>query len=436
MHFVVYFKAVLQWLLLWFFFSVLGNNLIFVLKLDECQIIKGRRLERMSITLMNEAIVCAKRVDAGVQSNFPSFSVQSEKDIWWLGAFEVPKETHEVLAWMFARIPWITEVIHTQLAGEKLDVEGFGTFDVEWHLGGDLKTIKCFLGCKQGANSLYPCPFCTRGYKKQGKSSRNTKAGKKGQSLRIEEDVEVEEEGASDSVRREWDTSVLACPMLDEPDRASKDENWNPIIDFPLSNVHFCTLHAFMRIFDRLLKLHIDYAFTMKPMERSKEALAKVEDLLNSIGCHGGNVSIVTKKNGPDSHEIAQQVSMSGAKARHFLQKPLAKKTTHALSATTREEHWELWKELCRCTTDSDPNPVLVNRRKQVWACYDKMVKLMMLTSTTEDQRRRFQNHLTEFTTAVTIAWGETNITHYMVIIYSSMLCCGTVTYTNYILIA
>lgn len=117
-----------------------------MLKLDECQIIKGQRIERMSITLMNEAIVCAKRTSTGVQTIFPSFSVQSERDIWWLGAFEVPKENHEVLAWMFARIPWIIEVIHSQLAGEHLEVEGIGTFDVDWHLGGDLKSINCLLG--------------------------------------------------------------------------------------------------------------------------------------------------------------------------------------------------------------------------------------------------------------------------------------------------
>ena len=55
-----------------------------------------------------------------------------------------------------------------QIVGEKLDVDGIGTFDVDWHLGGDLKTIKCMLGCKQGANSLFPCPFCVRGYKKKG----------------------------------------------------------------------------------------------------------------------------------------------------------------------------------------------------------------------------------------------------------------------------
>ena len=97
---------------------MLGSKLVLVLKLDECQIVKGRRIERMSVTLMNEALVCAKQIPSEVQTIFPSFSVQSERDIWWLGAFEVPKENHAVLAWMFSRLPWITEVIHAQLAGE------------------------------------------------------------------------------------------------------------------------------------------------------------------------------------------------------------------------------------------------------------------------------------------------------------------------------
>ena len=44
-------------------------------------------------------------------------------------------------------------------------VLGHGEFDVEWHLGGDLKTIKCMLRCKLGTNSLIPCPFCVKGHK-------------------------------------------------------------------------------------------------------------------------------------------------------------------------------------------------------------------------------------------------------------------------------
>ena len=80
--------------------NFVGTKLSFVLKLDECQIIKGRRIERMSITLMKEAMDVAFK-DSSIERMKPTFSVQSERDIWWLGAFEVPKETHEVLAFVF-----------------------------------------------------------------------------------------------------------------------------------------------------------------------------------------------------------------------------------------------------------------------------------------------------------------------------------------------
>ena len=76
---------------------------MFVLKLDECVIVKGCKLERMSIMLMNEALAYANLSCSTSEVTKPSFSVQSKKDIWWLGAFEVPKETQEVLAWIFNR---------------------------------------------------------------------------------------------------------------------------------------------------------------------------------------------------------------------------------------------------------------------------------------------------------------------------------------------
>ena len=95
------------------------------------------------------------------------------------------------------------------------------------------------------------------------------------------------------------------------------DKDWSSVLPFPLANVHFCTLHAFMRIFDRLLKCHIDYTFTMPGKARQDEALSKVENLLNEIGCHGGNVQIrVDKKISGVNHEVAQKVSISGVKAR------------------------------------------------------------------------------------------------------------------------
>ena len=84
-------------------FAIAGVKLPFVLKLDECQIVKGRRLERMSVTLMKEAMDMAFSDNSSIPIDRikPTFSVQSERDIWWLGAFEVPKETNEVLSFVF-----------------------------------------------------------------------------------------------------------------------------------------------------------------------------------------------------------------------------------------------------------------------------------------------------------------------------------------------
>ena len=77
------------------------SKFIFVLKLDECQVVKGQCLKRVSITLMNMALV-----DVDVELNVNKkgntcFGVQSEKNIWWLATFHLPHETHESLRWYF-----------------------------------------------------------------------------------------------------------------------------------------------------------------------------------------------------------------------------------------------------------------------------------------------------------------------------------------------
>lgn len=51
-----------------------------------------------------------------------------------------------------------------------------------------------------------------------------------------------------------------------------------------------------MRVFNFLLKCHIDFAFVMPMEERIKFTPKKVEDILNSLRCHGENVKIVVDK--------------------------------------------------------------------------------------------------------------------------------------------
>ncbi|MCO5550373.1 hypothetical protein L7F22_003857 [Adiantum nelumboides] len=136
-----------------------------------------------------------------------------------------------------------------------------------------------------------------------------------------------------------------------------------------------------MRIFDRLLKFYIEYAFTMKPPSRSVEAIGIVEAILNLIGCHGGNVSIIGEVE--NMHEFPQKVSMNGVKARRVFKKPEMRKERGEEDAP-----WELWKALCKCTTDQDSNPVLVNLRRQVWHHFELVLQIMWKPQTTSEEQK------------------------------------------------
>ena len=60
----------------------------FVIKLDECEILKENMVNCVTITLMNRGL------SKFTKDNPSYFNVQSKIDIWWLGAFEV---THLIL---------------------------------------------------------------------------------------------------------------------------------------------------------------------------------------------------------------------------------------------------------------------------------------------------------------------------------------------------
>ena len=64
-------------------FEESGGILKFVIKMDECEILKEKKMERVTITLMNRALANVSREDKCY------FSVQSETNIWWLGSFQV-----------------------------------------------------------------------------------------------------------------------------------------------------------------------------------------------------------------------------------------------------------------------------------------------------------------------------------------------------------
>lgn len=73
---------------------------------------------------------------------------------------QVKKEDHETLYWVFHHTS-IPMLIQQQMEGRrKLCVSNRGEFEVEWHLSGDLKTLKCLYNGSRGANAKSPCLYC------------------------------------------------------------------------------------------------------------------------------------------------------------------------------------------------------------------------------------------------------------------------------------
>ena len=103
--------------------------------------VKGKRLERVSITMMSRALAGKELEEDNASSNrrckLEYFGVQSKRNCWWLAAFHLPHENHDTLSWYFHQTV-IPETIERQNHGGKLHVAGIGAFEVEWHLAGDL----------------------------------------------------------------------------------------------------------------------------------------------------------------------------------------------------------------------------------------------------------------------------------------------------------
>jgi len=101
------------------------------------------------------------------------FSLQSERELFPIGCFQLPKENFEILSAVFTKTH-IPTIIKAQEEGQLLHVEGIGDFKVNWHLSCDMKTIKALYGLGNGACAKYCCIYCNQEKNMQSIISANT----------------------------------------------------------------------------------------------------------------------------------------------------------------------------------------------------------------------------------------------------------------------
>jgi hypothetical protein len=89
-----------------------------------------------------------------------------------------------------------------------------------------------------------------------------------------------------------WSNGIMSCQQDNIPNQDEMDTNMDPILPRPLTREHICTLHAFVRIVDKLMYLSILFYWNKMPQEIDQKSTKAIEKVLSNVGLHGGNVKI------------------------------------------------------------------------------------------------------------------------------------------------
>ena len=341
----------------------------------------GKKFERVSLTLMNRAL------DPDIQKNDERyFSVQSEQEIWPVSCFQVEKESYDILQWVFqqTRFP---DVITAQSNGEQLEVPGYGSFPVEWHLSADMKTIKCIYGLRHGPSCKMNCIYCEQKHER----------------LRTCTEAEAQQ-AASSRGKGSWQGGLFASRIQGAPCDINTHPRWKPILPIPLSRVHICTLHALVRIVEKVLHLHFMFVWNMQDGDRKSVAIDAMEKTMSAIGVEGSNCV------------LKQDPKFSG-KTGNVVQKPsiggvLASKLFGPSSWSGNDR---VWKDVLASESNHLENGQARVKRRRVWEALEALQPYFTGLVLTDEQRRNCKSVIEGFGRAFIAAHGEGHVTHYIV---------------------
>lgn len=354
---------------------------MFVLKLDEAEIMNGKKFERVSLTLMNRAL------DPEIQRDSSKFfSVQSEQEIWPVGCFQVQKESYHVLKWVFDKTDF-PSLIQAQEDGQVLTVDGVGEFQVEWHLSADMKTIKCMYGLGHGANAPNSCIYCMQQRTKPQHGTNQSAA-----------------QASRARVKHTWEGGLFAASVSAKPVDMRDHSRWKPILPIPLTRVHICTLHAQVRMCEKMVHHHFMFVWNMHNEVQKTIAIQQMEKSLSAVGAHGGNVEITQDpQRSGKSNSIPKKPSFNGVVASRLFQ------------ASTWSGKDKAWMDICQSEYNCLNGGGSRITKLEMWRAFEKIQPYLTGLTLTLEQRSTFKEKVEAWGKLYIKAYGEEHVTHYMV---------------------
>jgi hypothetical protein len=95
---------------------------------------------------------------------------------------------------------------------------------------------------------------------------------------------------------------------MEEPVDIGNESRWQPVLPIPLTRVHFCTLHALVKVIEIFLYFHFMFIWNMSNPHSRELGIERMEKSLSAVEVHGGNVSIIKdqKRSGANNSVAAK----------------------------------------------------------------------------------------------------------------------------------
>ncbi len=256
------------------------QRVIVLITLDETTWAGDKKLERVCIKIMNQMLA--------TPSDVP---IQSEHDVYPLCMFYVDKEDHATLK---ARLSNVNDMVKEFNSGRTLEFPGVDIpLAVDVHLAADLKTLHAIYDVHNSPSAHFQNLYDNVHHDNIGEVIDDILAGK-----RVYTAAEI-------SLCKDLSQAALAIP---------------------LDKVHFCSMHAEMRLVEHVLNKMINDAWNCTNTNGGSDRLRvqKLEAItlvLRRLGVYGGKVKIRedlkrASPNGPSHHK---KISMNGTMCRTLL---------------------------------------------------------------------------------------------------------------------
>ncbi|KAI5078400.1 hypothetical protein GOP47_0006071 [Adiantum capillus-veneris] len=149
--------------------------------------------------------------------------------------------------------------------------------------------------------------------------------------------------------------------------------------------------------------------------------------VLSDMGLHGGNVKIQRdEKRSTAEKDVPCKPSIGGVKARRFLSKPQGtrdpKLTKHGKIYNTSyvsKVEYQSWKKLHIAVKDHEPTTR--NGKAEVWRSIDILFLMCDKDDWSQGDMNKFKENLNLLKKSFKTAWTDTQITHYMHIIFNHL---------------